>query len=252
MPDETNPIPLAAYLFGKLTHEEQSELMRRALSDQKVFNQLWDAVDQRELLQNPAVRARLLRRLEEPAPRSFWSQLFGPLGRTLLASAAVACVALILVQSPDRTWYGTERPLTLVTTPQSNLAEFFRLPARNPLHLPVDLHRSPAVFHPGDVIHATVILASPSAVFALRHDPNGSVHLVFPSDLAASANQPAGEVPFSFDPVSPTEDVTARESFTLRVLVLPPGIDLRNQSIEWARLGRHAYSTVEVGYEVVP
>ncbi|SPE24753.1 hypothetical protein SBA3_110007 [Candidatus Sulfopaludibacter sp. SbA3] len=256
MPDEKDPPPVYGYVFGRLTQRERTELMRRALDDQEIFNALWDACDDHELLQDPEVRKELLASLaaeavSKPSPWTAARQaLIGPFGRFALAGAAAACLAIFIL-------HGLKKPieqqiLTLVTNPSSNMADYFKLPKHNPAGLNLDLHRTPAVFHPGDIVRATVQLKSSAAVFALRRGPAGEVRLVFPPDPATLADRNPGEIAISFDPVPPTEDVTATRHYILRVIALRPGIDLRSQSVDWAKLAPDSYSVVEVSYDVVP
>src|SRR3954447_2446129 len=105
MPDEQQPAPVQGYVFGKLSKEEEDSLMRRALQDQEVFNELWDAADERAVLQNPAYRARLLRTLQEapqqPSLASFWSRWLGGVrGLALAGAACMALAAILLVTRP--------------------------------------------------------------------------------------------------------------------------------------------------------
>lgn len=254
MPDEEKPIPIHGYIFGKLTREERDELMRRALEDQDVFNELWDSAGERELLQDPAYRARLLRSLEQPLERkglaAVWEWLAGRWPR--LAMAGAACLLLAFgVFLLTRGGGEGDQMLTLVTTPKTDLSTFFRLPLRNTSPVELDLHQTPPVFRPGDLVRATLRLTAPGAAFVLQRTPSGISRIVVPAALATSADLPSGETALVFDPVPPTTDVPARQTFTLRVIVLPPGRDLRTQSIGWAGL-RGAYTARELTYDVIP
>ena len=70
--------------------------------------------------------------------------------------------------------------LTLLTSPASNAAEFFKLAAHNPGGVTVDLHRSPAVFRPGEIVNASIRLNRPAALFGLRRGPSGNARVIFP------------------------------------------------------------------------
>lgn len=251
MADAKDPLPIPAYIFGELTAEEQASLMRLAMDDQDVFDQVWEAAEDRQLLQNPAIRRRLLRHLEgaqEPASwRMAWRRLIAP-GGLLLATAAAVCLALFVYYGPHP--WQTEQPLTLVTGPSTDLSVFFQLPLHND-NARLFFNEHQYQFHPGEVIHATLRLPRPAAVFALRRQTGSAPRLVFPADFATAADQPAGDLSLAFDPVSPTEDVTSRRRFALRVIILPPGTDLRTQSVEWAKF-KDAYSALEIWYDVVP
>src|SRR5512147_3136289 len=136
MPEDRDQPQLHGYLFGRLSNAEEEELARRALADQAVFDALLEMSGDRELLQDPAFRARLLRQLEtREKPSGFWATLFRP-GWTLPALAASATVLLALAVS----WFGwspwkrigpgPEEPLTLITSERTDPAVFFQLPSR--------------------------------------------------------------------------------------------------------------------------
>lgn len=59
---------LAGYAAGLLTEEERSRLFAAALRDQALFDALADEDALRELLEDPAARAKVLAALAEPAP----------------------------------------------------------------------------------------------------------------------------------------------------------------------------------------
>jgi len=253
MPDEEDPIPIQGHIFGKLTPEETGTMMRRALEDQDTFNELWDSAAHRELLQDPAFRDRLLRSLEQPAQRKGRSPLgwlFGSGLRWAMTGAAVALLAFAIFVWTRRGGE-TDQMLTLVSSPATELSSYFRLPLTNSLLVGMSLPQVPAVYRPGEVIRGRLHLRVPGAVFVLRRDSVGAYRIVFPSDLAVSAELGSGEQTLAFDPVSPTTNITSRQTFTLRVIVLPPGRDLRTQSIDWAAV-RNSYSAIELTYDVIP
>src|SRR5262245_62816394 len=121
MPDEQEPAPVQAYVFGKLTKQEEDALLRRALQDQDLFNELWDSADERAVLQDPVYRARLLRTLEAaPEPRGFaalWSRWTG--GVRGLALAGAACLGLAAILWTYRTGsHGVDQALSVTTGPK--------------------------------------------------------------------------------------------------------------------------------------
>jgi hypothetical protein len=255
MSDENNPARIQAFVFGASSEAEQRELMRRALDDQTIFDELWDAADDHELLRDPITRNRLLRALrdreQEPWWGAAWAWLRLPASRFALVGAVVLAVAVFIWWGPNnaRREVGEIKPATIVTDSGTDLSKFFTLPLRNNLAVTFDLNRAPATFHIGEVIRATLQLPQPTAVFILRRQSDGKTRIVFPADLSTTADVNAGALTAAFDPIPPTSEVGVRERVTLRIIALPTGRDLRTQSIEWAKLG--AYSVQELTYDVV-
>jgi hypothetical protein len=253
MADEQEP-PVQGYIFGKLTKQEEDALMRRALRDQDVFDELWDAADERAVLQDPVYRARLLRLLEEvPQPRglaALWANwTAGARGLALAGAACLALAAVLLTLRPGT--QGVDQALSLTTDPKTDLTAFFRLPPRDPSRATLKMNASPAVYRPGDPVRATLHLNAPGAVFLLQRGPSGAPRLVYPADLTDSADLAPGDIAVVFDPVPPTTDVTARQTVTLRIIVLPQGRDLRTQAIDWTSV-RDVYAAHDMTYSVVP
>lgn len=258
MPDEPIPStpPVLSYILGNLTREEAEELQRRALDDQALFDEILDASEEREMLQNPAVRARLLRRLEAGESPVGWErfrQWFAMPTARYFAAAAMAltlAIALYLGLRPGGFGGQTFEPLGIVTTSVTNAGEFFKLPLHDKRAATIALEAS-AVFHPGDIVRATVRLKRAGALFILRRRPDGQAQLVFPSDPQTSADRKPGEFTVPFDAVPPTADIRASEKVQIRVFLLPTGVDLRTQSIDWKKLGPD-YAAVETSYTVAP
>jgi hypothetical protein len=256
MPEPRKPAPVPAWVFGKLSDQEEADLMSQALDDPALFEEMMQANEDRELLENPIYRSRLKRTLQTAAEeRSAWTALWAwlnrPASRLALAGVAAAVIAVVI-------WHGggsggggfKEQPATIVTDPATDLGTFFGLPLRDALGVRIELNRTPAEFHPGELVRATLHLPAPAAVFVLRRQADGQTRMVYPRDLSASADLSAGDTEIAFDPLPPTTDVTAPEPVRLRVLALPVGTDLRRGSIDWAKLG--AYSIQEVTYNVAP
>jgi hypothetical protein len=255
MSEPRKPAPVQAWVFGKLTQEEQAALMKQALDDQDLFEELLEASAQHDLLQNPIYRSRLLRTLDQTEKRSGWSAVWAwmnrPASRLALAGVTAAVIAILIWRGGGSGDGGfKDQPATIVTDSATDLGTFFTLPLRNKLGLRIDLNRTPAEFHPGELIRATLRLRAPAAVFVLRRQSDGQTRMMFPVDLAASADLPAGDTEIVFDPLPPTTDVTVREAVRLRVLALPAGTDLRRNSIDWSKVG--SYSVQEVTYDVAP
>jgi hypothetical protein len=114
-------------------------------------------------------------------------------------------------------------PLSAVTNSTTDANVYFGVPTHDARAAVVDLHRSPAVFHPGEIVRATVRLGRAGAVFILRSQPGGPARIVYPAEAQAPAKQPAGELTLAFDPVVPTTDVCSPQTVRLRVLILPSG-----------------------------
>jgi len=255
MTDEKKSALVRLYAFGTLTDEESAELARVSLDDPEVFDELWEATDLHELLQDSVVRRRLLRRLEKSDRpwRVAWSWLSLPASRLALAGAIAVVLGILIWRGPSdnrRRGAGDSRPATVVTDSTADLATFFKLPLRTQLDVRIDLHRAPATFHFGEAIQGTIHLQEPAAVFVLRRQSDGQMRIVFPGDLVSSADLLAGETPVVFDAVIPTSELTTQQMVTLRVFALPVGKDLRTQSIEWSKLT--GYSVREVTYSVLP
>jgi hypothetical protein len=146
---------------------------------------------------------------------------------------------------------GTFEPLGIITGPATGLSEFFRLPLHDARQIALDLGRAPAVFHPGEVVRATVRLRRGGAVFVMRSGPGGTSKIVYPPDVQMPAGAAAGTLLVPFDPAPPTMEIPAAQTVRLRVLVLPAGSDLRTQAIDWKKLGGN-YAAMETSYTVAP
>jgi len=256
MPDKKTLTPLQALVFGQLSEEENADLAWHAMDDQEVFDELWEALEQREALQDPLVRNRLLRSLDRNKQRWWgrsWAGLPAPLGRFALAGAVALAMAILVWQGLDR-WgrdHGQFKTATVVTDSNSDPASFFDLPLHSQLEVTLDLNRQSAIFHIGEVVHASLRLRESAAVFVLRRRSDGQTRIVFPPDLSATADLKAGATAITFDPLPPTDMISTPQSVTLRIIVLPLGIDIRSESINWAKV-RGAYAVQELRYDVAP
>jgi hypothetical protein len=254
MPDDRHPPQLHGYLFGKLTPSEEEELARRALADQEVFEALFETSEDREALQDPALRRRLIRSLEASQdPERWWTGILQPWpGRRIAAVAMVVAVALAavwLVRLPGGKHPPLiEQTLSLKTGAGSPAKSFLALPLRPAAGVGLTLDH--AERRPGELLRVTVKLPAPSSVFLFLQEPDGRAALVWPG-AAARADMPAGEASITLDASRPTDDIQSRRSMTLRLLVLPPGLDVRTQSVDWSR-PELAYAAVEARYDVVP
>src|ERR1035441_2340882 len=106
MPDQNKPAPIQALVFGQLSHEENVELARRAMEEEGGFDGVWEAREQREILQDPAARKRLLRTLEQKQKEKWWERarawLFTPFNRFVLIGAGGLAVAVLIWLGQDR------------------------------------------------------------------------------------------------------------------------------------------------------
>ncbi len=93
---------LGGYATGTLSEAERQALFAAALSDQEIFDALADEESLRELLADPAVKARLLAVLDgRPTVVPFWRR---PATMTLAASLLVAVGATLMLkrQHPEQ------------------------------------------------------------------------------------------------------------------------------------------------------
>lgn len=115
---------LGGYAAGTLTDAERQVLFAAAIEDQSLFDALACEQPLRDLLSDPAARARLLVALE-PAPRRFWT--WRP-AAALLAMAAVGALAVVIAHRP--------RPIVTVArvepAPAKPMADLVQPPAAMP------------------------------------------------------------------------------------------------------------------------
>ena len=115
---------LGGYATGTLTEAEQRTLFDAALTNQDLFDALADEQALRELLEDPAGRARLLAVLREPEP-SWMARIAAWLRRPsalALASAVAAGIVVVAVIGPPR----ARKPAPVET------AQLREAPAPNP------------------------------------------------------------------------------------------------------------------------
>src|ERR1700684_2764088 len=93
---QTSPPPVQAWVFGKLSEAESASLLRGALDEQALFDELIDASAQREDLENPVYRQYLLGKLRaaEQPRRTRWFARPWALAPAAVGAALVAAVAL--------------------------------------------------------------------------------------------------------------------------------------------------------------
>lgn len=99
MKKNRDSLPLSGRVFGKLSLEEESALLRASIDDQDLFNQLANDEEERVLLRDPAVRRQMID-ATHGAGTSLAAQLraWWTLGRGLsIASFAVAVIVLMVV-----------------------------------------------------------------------------------------------------------------------------------------------------------
>jgi hypothetical protein len=255
MRDNQNP-PLQALVFGELSAAEHEKLMRGAVLDQELFDDVWEALEQRESIERPGVRSRLLGALGSPVQRRApfaWNAVWSLNGAMAAAGLAVIAAAVLL-------WPGREGPrgdhpqftvATIVTDVTSNPASFFELPVGGPPGAVLDWSPQHRLFHPGEVVRVNLRLEKAASVFVLRRRRDGQTKIVFPPDISTSADLKAGLTPIALDPIAPTDSVDGHEAVALRIITLPPRRDLRIEAIHWTDL-RGLYTVQEWHYDVAP
>lgn len=119
---------LGGYAAGTLTPEEREALFAAALDDQELFNALAQEEPLRELLEEPAARAQLLRALDD-APVSWWRRAWRP-ALPLVAMAAITILMVITVQRDERRNEVEEAKVRIpaAATQPNALPRMFKLP----------------------------------------------------------------------------------------------------------------------------
>ena len=246
--------PVQAFAFGKLTEDEATTLAGLALDDQRVFDELFEAIEQRELLADFAFRQRLIRALESSSDRPRlltwvtahpgWATFGG-----VLTAAALVFLLFIPLHRPGDQPDGS-LPATISTNPSQGLDAYFRLRVHPSTKVVFAVDRQPSSYHMGEIVHATIHVGQPAAVFVLCQRPGGETRMVFPSGLSDSPDLNAGEISIAFDPVPPNITLERRESVFVRYIAVPRGTDIRFQTIDWKALP--FWSIGETSYDVRP
>ena len=137
---------LGGYATGTLTPEEQRALFAAALEDQELFDALAGEQALRDLLRDPAARARLLASLDEP-PEPWWRRAGRWLPRPAAAGAiAAVCVAAVVGYG---VWHArqTGRPVLVAANRETHVAPVQAAPSASPSAEPAaatgDVERRP-------------------------------------------------------------------------------------------------------------
>jgi len=122
---------LGGYATGTLTAAEREVLFAESLKNQSLFDALADEEVLRELLSDPAIKARLLGVLERKP--SFWSTLWRPAPLAAMSSVAVAVVLFVATRStaPE------VEPEPPVTVARNEPPKAFVAPAPREIQIPV-------------------------------------------------------------------------------------------------------------------
>jgi len=168
---------LGGYAAGTLTPAEREALFAAALEDQQLFESLAAEEPLRELLQDPAAKARLLAALDDrPAP--WYRRLVGPaLG--IAAAAAMVLLAVFIRYEPPK-------PAPII------VAETRHVPIRS-FQSPVPVEKSPL---------PTVLQSKPMALPPPPKLPAAAAPPVPALDALAPAAPPAPSAPSAAQPVS--------------------------------------------------
>lgn len=165
---------IGGYSTGNLTPEEQRELLRAALDEQRVFDALIEEDALRDALEDRRVRAELLEVLSRPTEeRAWWSSLLT--GRSLLAAASLA--AVVTVTLVVRHYMSPDQPPVTATGPVA--------PAPAPSTGSTGVQATPGRSFDRWLAHAEV-------------NPDQGVFPIPPSMAPAGVSQSAGPVPTEF------------------------------------------------------
>jgi len=172
---------LAGYATDSLGEAERRELLRAALDDQALFDELVEEDGLRELLQDPAARQEVLAVLEEPTG---WERLRAWFERpaTLLDLGAVAAIVLLALAgyaslavrpAPSARTPAAARPMGVSLSPQ-HVAWLLQLPEQQVVPAGIEITGRPdAVFAPGEPLHLRISLRAPARVALLEERIGG-------------------------------------------------------------------------------
>ncbi len=268
------------HITGSLSKTHQQHLMKSALDDQDVFNELMEDEPLREAFADPVFRSRLAaklrsKRAEEGLP--FWEQvrrfvhqpwvfpvagsvalsalLFFVIGNrggehqtaslavSLSGTGIVPLAELLSVQTSESTQRETERNSEIRRNPPAKTGGG---------KLGLDQTGATPRYRAGQPMRIGYEPAQASSVMIVEERSDGSVVRLFPNRFQESAGvssgeqvlvPPAGQGDLSVDgPPGPR---------VIRVLVFPPEVNPLDPSKSWAELQRSA-SVIEKRYEVIP
>jgi hypothetical protein len=232
---------LGGYATDTLTGEERRELLRAALDDQKLFDELVEEEGLRELLGSPGARQEVLDALEKPTA---WERIRAWFGRpaTFGDLAAVAAVVLVVVVgyrvfrvTPEEGRPAASRPPAAIVSP-TTLERLLSLPPRQAVPASLELETAaagpPPRVRPGEALVLRASLQGPARWLLMAEREDGS---------AAQSYPPAGEPPAVIE--APASGGLAVRSVTLvapsrsglhrlRLVVAPLTVDLGAASPE--------------------
>jgi hypothetical protein len=266
---------LGGYATGTLTKGEREALLRAALEDQALFEELVEEEDWRAALGEEAFRLRLRRRLRELAPaRTSWSDRLGISFRYrwLALGSAVAALAVVLLirqgvlteSSPvAQVVLGPGAIPALHTAglleepgaPERRLEEDSRTaPPRAAEQIALNLDRGGRnpVYRVGDRQRIGFKLAHDASVLLLEERADGSSVRLFPNRFQSSPAVRGGETvlvpPAGQGDLEVDGPAGAR---TLRLLVFPSDRDPLTSTADWREF-RGGARVAEEGYQVKP
>ncbi len=179
---------LGGYATNTLTEEERHVLLKASLVNQRLFDLLADEEALKELLDDPAVRRRLLQQLKQPEEAGWFSAALAWLTRTetLAVAGSLAAVTLATVFGL-RFW---EQSRALLTTEQNRpgLSETIKEPTVRS-KLPSKPAVSPQTKPPAPPVSAFPSAASPQQVAKPEGRPHSEKSL---QDTPAVPKQESG------------------------------------------------------------
>jgi hypothetical protein len=261
MKADDNRSLVARHLLGSLRRSETEKLMRRALEDQALFEELLGIEDVRNAFQDPAFRAGVAAELRARARRPSWTEwlLRGRVRAVWMTAAAtaIAVVALIVMRpgpSGNTSSLNVELGSSQAMEEQSVLARLLPQEPRRlepppgapglsskEASLAFDRQGDVPVYRRGDAMRIGFQLAQDAAVLVVEEWPDGATLRLFPNRYQSSAQvkartlvliPPAGQGPIAVEGPVGTRAV--------RVMVFPPGTDPLDFRAPWEETRRKA------------
>jgi hypothetical protein len=213
---------LGGWATDTLTEAERRELLRAALDDQALFDDLLQEEGLRGLLEDPAARHEILTALERPGRgERFRAWLSRPATVADLATvAAVLVVALVaygVFRAPaEGTRATAARPAARGLSP-ATIARLAELPARETGLAAIEVEGLPGDagprVHSGEALAVRVSVRAPGRVVLVERRPDGSAVQVWAGDGPASLRLPLAASPLA-------------GRHLLRLVVAPSDLDL--------------------------
>jgi len=263
---------LGRHVAGTLSPAEADRLMKLALEDQTVFDELVAFENLRNALQDPSFRAVIkadLRARVQQDDRSWWGRLWRPL---LLPAVAVAVLAVGFFMSRPKSGSGTVAEFTVelgntqapalrvATLMEKRPGEPDRLdpPARAANLLPAegsvgfDRPGETPVYRLGDPMRMGFRIVQDAAVVVVEQRADGSTFRLFPNQFQASARVAGGSTiwipPAGQGPLIVEGPAGVR---VVQVLVFRADVDPLNFQTPWAVMRERA-RVLTKRYQVQP